>query len=238
MKLRSMFPFALVVALLGAASATAAAPRGAVYTFRGELRSASATSVAITVEGGDRLALKAMLGQPVDQTFTAAASTEFLQWSKGVPTVVQPGDLAAGDWVDVSVRAPRGASLAQIESAPVAVVGDHGARQAPPDQPLYLFRGTISAVGTGSVSVDVRGGNRRALRLLVGRPAAQSFATGPETIFLLWQGKVPTVISASQLQSGDSVTVRIRAEARATLAEVEATAAVHVGEHEPADAAL
>jgi len=45
---------------------------------------------------------------------------------------------------------------------------------------------------------------------------------------------VPTVISASDLKAGDRVTVRIRAAARSTLEQVESSAAVHVGEHEPA----
>jgi hypothetical protein len=74
--------------------------------------------------------------------------------------------------------------------------------------------------------------------LLLGQSASQTFTTGPETIFLLWQGKVPTVIAASQLKVGDKVVVRIRAAARSTLAQVEATAAVHVGEHEPAATAV
>jgi len=36
------------------------------------------------------------------------------------------------------------------------------------------------------------------------------------------------------LQVGDQVTVRVRAAKGSSLAQVEATSAVHVGEHEPA----
>ncbi|HEY6029772.1 MAG TPA: hypothetical protein VIU44_04380, partial [Gaiellaceae bacterium] len=104
--------------------------------------------------------------------------------------------------------------------------------------PLYRFRGKLVKTGSSSVTVNVNGGNDRALRLLVGADDVQSFAVGPETIFLLWQGKVPTVIAASQLKVGDRVVVRIRAAAHSTLAQVEATAAVHVGEHEPAATAV
>ena len=43
-------------------------------------------------------ALKAMLGQSVSQTFTYGSNTEFLKWSKGIPSVVQAGDLAAGQF--------------------------------------------------------------------------------------------------------------------------------------------
>lgn len=246
MKIKRTYGIALValaVALLGAGAALAdtGAPRGTVLTFRGHLLAApaaNATSISVSVEGGDHLALKKMLGQSVDQSFAVGASTEFLKWSNGVPTVVHANDLAAGDWVNVNVRAPRDASLAQIEAQAAALVGDHGPNPNPPDQPLYLFRGTIASVGSSSLTVDARGGNARALRLLIGQSQVQTFATGPETIFLLWQGKVPTVIAASQLKTGDRVVVRIRAAAHSTLAQVESTAAVHVGEHEPAVTAV
>jgi hypothetical protein len=72
------------------------------------------------------------------------------------------------------------------------------------------------------------------MRLLIGQSQSQTFTTGDDTIFLLWQGKVPTVIDASKLVIGDKIVVRIRAAARSSLAQVEATAANHVGDREPA----
>ena len=72
------------------------------------------------------------------------------------------------------------------------------------------------------------------MRLLIGQSADQSFTFGDQTIFLLWQGKVPTVIDAAQLKVGDRIVVRIRADRGSTLAQVEATAAVHIGDREPA----
>jgi hypothetical protein len=210
--------------------------RGIHYLFVGQLTATPTNGgVSITVEGGNRVALRAMLGQPVAQTFAYGDGTEFLKWSQGVPTVVQAGDLVAGDYVRVHVRAARGASLADIEQQPAALVGDHGSQLNKPSQPLYRFRGKLTAVGDSSVTLDVRGGNRRALRLLVGQSSSQTFATGDQTIFLLWQGKVPTVISLSQLEVGDRVVVRIRADQGSTLAQVESTPAVHVGDREPAN---
>jgi hypothetical protein len=233
---------ALSLALLAAGAAQGGAVRThndfrAHYVFRGHLLTSpppNATSVSISVEGGNRIALKTMLGQSVNQSFTVGTGTEFLRWSQGVPTVVRANDLTAGDWVAVHVRAPFGASLSQIESRPAGIVSDRGPNPNPPDKPLYLFRGRLATpAGTSTVTVDVRGGNRRALRLLIGQSLRQSFAYGPETIFLLWQGKVPTVISASQLTVGDRITVRIRAPKGSTLSQVESTPAVHIGEHEP-----
>ena len=86
------------------------------------------------------------------------------------------------------------------------------------------------------MTVNVATGNDRALRLLIGSDDRQSFAVGPETIFLLWQGKVPTVVTLADLKAGDTVTIRIRAKAGSDLETVTSTPAVHVGEHEPANA--
>lgn len=225
---------AVALCSVGAASA-ANGPKSIDYSFLGTLNSVPANgAVSITVTGGNKAALRAMLGAPVTQTFAYDGSTEFLQWSQGIPTIVQAGNLASGTYVWVHVRAPRGSSLAQIEQTDASLVGDHGAELYKPTQPLYLFRGTLTAVGTSSVTLNVMGGDRRALRLMIGAGSSQTFTTGDDTIFLLWQGKVPTVIDASKLVVGDRVVVRIRAAAGSSLAQVESTAAAHVGDREPA----
>ena len=133
-----------VLSLLTATAASAASGgKGVLYQFRGHLKATSASSVSLTVEGGNHRALQRMLGASVDQTFAAGSGTEFLKWANGVPTVVGPGDLAAGDVVVVRVHAPRGADLAAIEAQPAGMVADHGPNPNPPDQPLYLYRGQL-----------------------------------------------------------------------------------------------
>jgi hypothetical protein len=240
MRTKSILAAVLVgVSALGLAGAAAAGrhqrhvPRGIRYSFVGQLTAVPSNGgVSIVVVGGNRPALRAMLGAPVTQTFAYGTSTEFLKWSKGLPTVVQPDQLSAGDYVRVSVRAYRGASLAFLEAKDASLVGDHGTQLFKPSLHLFLFRGTIASVGGSSVTVDVAGGNRAAERLLLGQPSTQTFTTGGETIFLLWQGKVPTVISSSQLKPGDRVVIRDRATKGSTLAQVEASAAKRVAEHE------
>jgi hypothetical protein len=205
------------------------------FTFQGQLTATPANGgVSITVQGGNKAALRAMLGQPVTQTFKYDSTTEFLKWSKGIPTVVQAGDLATGDYVTVHVRAARNADLGTIEQQPAGIVGDHGTQLYKPDKPLYLFRGTLTSVGSSSVTVHITGGNHHALRLLIGNSNDQTFAFGDSTIFLLWQGKAPTVIDASKLVVGDKIIVRIRAAKGASLSEVESTPANHIGDREPA----
>ena len=100
----------LAAALLCVGAAMAGnGPAKIRYSFQGQLTATPANGgVSITVQGGNKAALRAMLGQPVTQTFAYGTKTEFLKWSKGIPTVVQAGDLAAGDYVTVNVRAPRG----------------------------------------------------------------------------------------------------------------------------------
>jgi len=230
---------AVAAALVAAGSAVADNPSNGPekirYSFMGQLTAVPSNGgVSITVEGGNRAALLAMLGSPVTQTFDYGANTEFLQWSDGIPKVVQAGDLKTGDFVWVHVRAARDAKLADIESRQAGIVGDHGATLDKPDKPLYLFRGTLTSVQSSSVTVHVAGGNGRALRLLLGGSADQTFAFDGNTIFLLWQGKVPSVIDAAHLKVGDRIVVRIRADKGSTLAQVESTAAAHIGDREPA----
>ena len=83
------------------------------------------------------------------------------------------------------------------------------------------------------IAIEVKGGNRHALRLMIGQPAQQTFSTGPETVFLHWAHRIPTVIDAAGLKAGDRIVIRIRADRGATLTEVEATAAKRVADREP-----
>jgi hypothetical protein len=231
-----LFLAAGTAALAGVAAATAGAAGGGIaYSFLGKLSATpSGGHLSITVESGNRQALRALLGSSVAQTFTYGDKTEFLRWTSGVPKVVQADDLQAGDYVRVNVRAPRGSSLDTIESTAAGLIGDRGTQLTRPDQPDYLFRGTVGAVGSSTLSVEVRGGNRRALRLLLGGSRTQTFAVGGSTIYLLWQGKVPTVTELSDLKAGDKVAIHVRAKAGSTLAQVAATPAAKVAEHEPA----
>lgn len=225
---------AAAAALAAAAGTAGAAGGGILYTFVGKLTATpSGGHVSLTIDGGNRPALRALLGQPVAQTFSYGSDTEFLHWNDGVPSVVQAGDLDSGDVVRVNVRAPRGSSLATIESTSAKLIGDHGPNPTKPDKPLFLFRGQVVSTGTSSITIEARGGDRRALRLLLGEPRTQTFAVGSSTIYLTWKGIVPTVTSLADVKPGDRVQIRVRAAAGSTLAEVEATTATKVTEHEP-----
>ncbi len=223
-----------LAALVAATGAGAASRHNVEYLFLGQVSAVPANGqLSVTVQRGNHAALTAMLGQPVDQTFAYGNNTEFLKWSHGVPKVVQASDVAVGDFVWIHIRDAAGSSLTDLEQKNAGIVGDHGSQLNPPNKPLYLFRGTLTATGTNSVTLNVRGGNHRATRLLIGQPKSETFTVDDNTIFLLWQGKVPTVISLAQLKIGDTTTIRIRAKKGSTLGQVESTPAVHVGDREP-----
>ena len=79
------------------------------------------------------------------------------------------------DYVAITIRAAQGAPLADLLTTAPGIVGDHGQKWTKPDKPLYLFRGKLVSTATGKVVVDVTGGNRRALKLLIGqRPSRPS----------------------------------------------------------------
>jgi hypothetical protein len=227
---------AVLAALVATSVAWAGGPGGhgkTLYRYTGQVTATSATSVTVTVQNGNHAALRSLIGQSQSQAFAIDAKTVFLKWDKGVPQRIGVGDLAGGDYVTVNVRAARDASLDTVKGTPAAAVGDRGQTVVKPAQPLYLFRGTFVGTSGSAVTIDVTGGNRHALRLMIGQAARQSFATGEETVFLKWSQRVPTVIDASKLTAGDRIIVRIRAAAGATLQTVEATAAKRVADREP-----
>jgi hypothetical protein len=237
--------FAVTVALLGllllgATAAWSGGPAKVEYSFSGRLLAdppSNANSISVSVETGNKRALRAMLGASQNQAFSVGSHTEYLRWSKGIPHVVSIDDLKQGDWVTVRVRAARGSDLAAVEGTDAGIVADRGATPSFAKLPLWLFRGTLDApAANGKLTLHVNGGNRRALRKLLGQSRDQTFSYDDATIFLLWQGKVPTVIQASDLKVGERITVRIRDPRGSSLQQIENTPARHVGEHEPAAA--
>src|SRR5262245_23887762 len=237
MKHRLLLVLALAAACSTALAAGAAARpgKGQLFTFAGEVLAApgaNATTVSVQVETGNKPALRVLIGASQNQVFAVGPGTQVLVWSHGVPHVGSTADLHQGDFVNVAIRAPRGSSLQELENTPAATVADRAAPRG--GQPLWMFAGSVAGPQSGGhIALHVEGGNWKALLAMLGQPLDQSFTYDDGTIFLLWQGRQPAVIDPSQLQAGDRITVRIRAPRTSTLAQVEATPAAHVGDHEP-----
>jgi hypothetical protein len=228
---------AALIVLAGGTTSTLAAQRDQVtYVFNGRLLADAdnSTSLYLDVKGGTRLALKKMVGQPSAQHFAVGSGTQYLRWAHGVPTVVSESNLVAGDVVSVKVRSDRSSTLAQIESTPASRVADRGPTPGHAAKPLWLFVGTLdSPAVNGKLTIHVQSGNWLALKKMLGQPLDETFSYGRRTVFILWQGGVPTVISPSQLRVGDRISVRIRAPRYYTLQQAEQVPANHVGDHEP-----
>jgi len=231
--------FATVLATLVAATAAFAGDSNGktLYRYVGELTGKDATSVSVKVQNGNRPALRSLLNASQEQKFTLGADTVILKWVGGKPEKINwdnPG-LENGDYVTVNIRADRDAALDDILKKSAGIVSDHGKNPTRPDKPLYLFRGTLVSAdaASGKVTIDVKGGNRRALRLMIGQESKQAFLTDKDTVFLHWAHRIPNVIDAAGLTAGDRIVIRIRAAGGLDLAAVEAVPAKRVADHEP-----
>jgi hypothetical protein len=233
---------AVSVLTVGASSTLAARGSDTInFMFNGRLLAdaGSSSSLFVDVKGGNKPALKKLLGQGRTQQFAVDSNTQYIRWTHGVPQVVDESNLVAGDRVSINVRAPRSDTLQQIESTPSWRVADRGPFGHFPRQPLWLFVGRLQAPAAGGhFSLSMTDGNHRALKALLGQPLDQTFTYDAHTIFVLWQAGVPHVISPGQLVVGDRISVRIRAPQSYSLGQVEATPANHVGDHEPGSSSI
>ena len=227
----------LAVLTVGAPSTFAARNSAISYVFNGRLLAdaGSSSTLYVDVKGGNHAALRKLLGESDDQHFAVDSTTEYLRWSHGVPSVVPESNLVAGDFVSVKVRADRAASLDAIESTAARIVSDRGPAPRFAHKPLWLFVGTLHApASNGKLTLHIQSGNWLALHAMLGQALDQTFKYDRNTIFVLWQGRVPTVISPSQLKVGDRISVRIRAPRNDSLAQTEQVPANHIADHEPA----
>jgi hypothetical protein len=230
---------AMSVIGLGASGSVAASRQANVlFLVRGELLAdppSGSSSLIVDVAGGNRRALRLLVGQSSAQSFAVGPNTQYLRWAHGVPTVVTQDNLAEGDQLTMRIRAPRGSSLAQLLATPANNVADHGPTPGRPAKPLWLFKGSLNAPASGGhLGIHVLDGNYRALKAMLGQSQDQTFSYGRRTVFIRWQGRVPTLISPSQLVVGERISIRIRARGAASLGEVESTPANHVAAHGPA----
>ena len=88
---RKSLVVALVTALAALVAATTAVAAGngkVLYRYTGELTAKTSTSVSVTVQNGNRPALRSLLGKSQDETFATSNRTVFLRWSHGIPTKV------------------------------------------------------------------------------------------------------------------------------------------------------
>ena len=91
MKHRILVSAALVtVALATLVASAVAAPRARLFQYSGEVLGSSATALQVQVEGGNPIALRTLIGQSQDQTFSLGSNTEVLVWQRASPMSGRP----------------------------------------------------------------------------------------------------------------------------------------------------
>ena len=206
---------AAAVAGLGLAATAGAATRaqGIAYEFRGTAVVApgpAAAQLQVQVSGGNRPALKALLGAAQPTTFTTAPGTRWIALNGNAPVLAASDTVLAGDRVRVVVRAPRHTPLATLVATPAASVTDLSAATRPGGR-MFLFGATTAAIDTTArtITVDVDFGNWRGLYALLGQPVRQTFVYDASTVFLKWRRGVPIGIDPGLIHPGDRVTLRV-----------------------------
>ena len=119
------------------------------------------------------------------------------------------------------------ASLASVAPASAATANNGRAQHPARFGQLYIFKGTVAAAPspTNALQVTVTGGNRPALRALVGNTSSPlAFTVDGRTSYISWtastRGNAPSATTADAIKVGDPVHLRIRARHGAPLARL------------------
>ena len=215
---------------------------GQLYIFSGTVAAApSATSPAlqVTVTGGNRPALRALVGNTsAPLSFTVDGKTAYIAWtatSRGnAPTATTAAALKVGDPVHLRLRAAYRAPLARLLTRPVRTANDFALAERVTGR-LFLFGGRAVSVDTTAqtITVDIARGNWFALNALLGQPATETFHYDSATQFLSWSARTPHTFLPAQIKAGDPITIRTRAHFGTPLANLLAAPLWKVNDHEP-----
>jgi hypothetical protein len=254
----ALFGVVAAAALVGVAPAAASAAHhrphhhraphierfvGQVYIFSGTLAAApgaAPTALQVTVTGGNRPALRALVGnttQPL--SFAVDPRTSYIDWSASArgnaPSSTTPGTLAAGDPVHLRIRARFGTPLATLLTTPTRMVDDFAATQRVTGR-MFVFEGSAVSVDptAQTITLTVQHGNWFALNAMLGQPVTETFHYDASTLFLSWNHRSPHGFLPAQIQAGDPITLRIRAAWATPLATLLAAPLWKVNDHEPA----
>jgi hypothetical protein len=228
-------------ALVGPAqgASTQASARLVHYTFRGvavTAPGANATQLQVDVRGGNKVALRQLIGAGQPLIFTVGPKTRYVaEKQSGRPRGSSSDRIQAGDPVVVNVWARPRAALAELLATPARMVDDVADASRPKGR-LFLFEGRAVALDATAhtVTIDVSYGNWRSLYAMLGAPVRQTFTYGAETTFLHWESGKPHLILPTSIAAGDVLTLRVFSPIwNAPLATLESTVLWRINDHEP-----
>ena len=216
---------------------------GQLYIFKGTVAVApvaGAPTLQITVTGGDRPALRALVGNTVSPlSFTVDSRTSYIAWTAtergNGPAATTEDALKVGDPVHLRILANRRAPLAQLLATPVRMVNDFALAQRTSGR-LFLFQGRAVAVDTTAktITIDVQRGNWFALNAMLGQPTLETFHYDAATLFISWHRRTPQSFDPSAIQVGDPIMLKTRGAFNTPLADLLAAPLWKVNDHEPA----
>jgi hypothetical protein len=236
---------ASMVSVAPAAAASAhhhpARDAGQLYIFKGTVAAApvpGATSLQVTVTGGNRPALRALIGNTASPlAFAVDAHTSYIAWSASArgnaPASTDPTTLKVGDPVHLRILARHAAPLARLLTKPVRMVNDFAAAQQVSGR-IFVFHGRALAVDpvAKTITIDVRHGNWFALNAMLGQPTTQTFHYDAATLFLAWHRRTPHAFDPAAIKPGDPITLRTRGTFATPLADLLAAPLYKINDHE------
>jgi hypothetical protein len=214
---------------------------GQLYIFKGTVAApaSSTTPLQIAVTGGNRPALKALVGNTATPlSFTVNGRTAFIAWTASTrgnaPSATTAEALKVGDPVHLRIRARYGAPLANLLARPTRSVNDFAAAQLVAGR-MFVFQGRALAVDTTAktITIDIHRGNWNALNALLGQPTTETFHYDAATQFLSWNRRAPHTFDPAAIKAGDPITLRTRATWNTPLANLLAAPLWKVNDHEP-----
>jgi hypothetical protein len=249
----SLIAAASLVSATPASAATANHGRGQhharfaqLYIFKGTVAVApvaGATTLQISVTGGDRPALRALVGNTVSPlSFTVDSRTSYIAWTASErgngPSATTEDALKVGDPVHLRILSNRRAPLAQLLATPVRMVNDFAAAQSTTGR-LFLFQGRAVGVDTTAktITIDVQRGNWFALNAMLGQPTLETFHYDSATLFISWHRRTPHSFDPSAIKVGDPIMLKTRGVWNTPLATLLAAPLWKVNDHAPASTA-
>jgi hypothetical protein len=214
---------------------------GQLYIFKGTVAAPSTgtTALQIAVTGGNRPALKALVGNTsTPLSFTVDGRTAYIAWTASergnAPTATTAAGLAVGDPVHLRIRGRFGAPLANLLLNPTRSVNDFAAAQKVAGR-MFVFQGRAVAVDTTAktITIDIHRGNWNALNALLGQPSTETFHYDAASQFLSWNKRAPHTFDPAAIKVGDPITLRTRATWNTPLANLLAAPLWKVNDHEP-----
>jgi len=222
-------------------TAKPAATHATKYVFRGVVMSApgaSATALPVQIRSGNPAALR-LLGStnPINTSFLVAATTQLFSWNAAgtASTQALTANMLAGDPVAVTIFGPANATLASLMATPASRVDDV-LNSTKPAGRMFIFVGkVVSTDAVSALTINVTGGNWRAMFALKGQQPLQTFHFAPTTVFLHWNHKGNAqLITPAAFHAGDTVTVRVfSSNFDSQLSTLLATPAWLINNHEP-----